>query len=183
MSEPVTTPAPDPGPVRTAPALAPRTSVSLVLAFAVLGALGGGAWIALAEPPLWRASGNGFLLTEMAAGQRFEVLAIFGFIGLVLTAGAGAITGLVLRDRGWPLVVVTIVAGVIAGLVAWRVGVAFGPDGIGRPGGVDVGETVAESLTLDSWAPFLLWALGAVAGLTVTTWLRPPAAREPDIAA
>ena len=146
---------------------APRLTVRL-LGFAAaslgLGAAAGVLWWLVVDPPTYELNSNGGAttsergLTEFISGDAW-----FCVIGLV----AGLLIGIAawswLRDLGWTVVVVALVAATGAALTCWLVGYRLGPgDFSARLAAAQPGELVPIPLTLRAGASLLTWPFFAV---------------------
>ncbi len=137
---------------------------------ALLGVLGGIAWIAFAEPAQWQVTAQGIILDEEAAKGRFSVLVTFILIGIVVSFFWGLFAGFSERDRGWRCVPVFALVAVAAALIAWQVGVHFGPPDPATVKGIPVGGQIPQRLAVDSIGPFILWPIFALIGLFVAVY-------------
>ncbi|MGH3457361.1 MAG: hypothetical protein ACRDPN_04005 [Aeromicrobium sp.] len=137
-----------------------------------LGVVGGLIWFWLAEPGEWEFTELGLVRSEGEVRAQFAVIVVFVLIGVVLCFGWGSIAGHVLRDIGWRLVPVFAVVAGVAGLIAWRVGVALGPsDPRDAADNLSIGDRLPAQLAIDAVAPFLVWPMFALAGLLLAAWL------------
>jgi hypothetical protein len=146
-----------------------RVALSVVLML-LLGVVAGLVWLWVADPADWEARSTGIVLTEGAARDQFSVVVAFAMIGAVVSLGWAWISAVVLEDIGWLITPVVVVASVLAGVIAWRVGVELGPPSPAGVTGVEVGDTIPSRLAVDGVAPFLVWPIfgliGVVVGLT-----------------
>lgn len=131
----------------------------------LLGAASGIAWLKLAEPAKYLVTDQGTILDEQASKGRFGVVVTFLVIGIVVSFVWGALAGLRLREHGWVLVPVFAIAAFAAGVLAWRIGVVFGPPDPATVTGVKLGGVIPERLAVDSFPPFLAWPILALVGL------------------
>lgn len=158
--------------------LARRTLVSSA-AMLIVGVLAGFVWVWLAHPAEWEVRTDGIVLTEAAARGQFSVIVLFVIVGAVASlVWAWVATG-VLRALGWLLTPVVVVTTLAAAVIAWRLGVAFGPPG---PFAVDnpaLGDRLPAKLAVDGITPFLVWPIFGLAGVLAATWT----ARSADDAA
>ena len=137
----------------------------------VLGAAGGLLWLWLAEPAEWRVTDRGIILTEEAARGQFAVVLMFVGLGAGLCFVWGWIAGRALRELGWVLVPVFAGVAGAAAVIAWRVGVAFGPTHPRDVTSPSLGDRLPAPLEIDAVAPFLVWPMFALLGLLVAAWL------------
>ncbi|MGZ5366499.1 hypothetical protein [Aeromicrobium sp.] len=136
----------------------------------VLGVASGFVWLLLADPAEWDVTTDGTVLTEEGAKGRFGVIVTFVLIGIVVSFVGGLVAGLKLRRIGWPLVPLFAVAALLAAVMAWRIGVAFGPPDPTSVTGTSVGDKIPQELTIDSFAPFLVWPIFALIGLLLAVY-------------
>lgn len=157
--------------------------VSILLVFAGSGLLGAFAWATWAEPAHWAATERGLVMTESAVTAQFQVVAVFVAVGLVIGVLGGILTQVWIRrrgpdlgwpDLGWMVVPIVAIGALIAALVAWRVGVAFGPPDPSSATNLNLGDTVPDRLAIDTPTAFFAWALAAVFGAGATAWLQSP---------
>jgi len=157
-------------------ASAARRGAVIFLSAIVVGVVGGLAWIQLAEPAYWQVSDGHLIMTEEAATAEFGVMVWFVVIGAVLSFVLGFAGQLVLRSE-WSGVVAMALAAVAAGLIAWRLGIAFGPADPRSVVDAHQGDLVPDQLTVGSPAPFFAWPLGALLGVLIATWFE----RDPGV--
>ncbi|MCD9197572.1 hypothetical protein [Aeromicrobium wangtongii] len=147
-----------------------RRMLTLALATLALGLAAGLVWLWLADPSQWQVSDRGILLTEAASRGQFQVVVMFVLVGLVVSLAAGWGIVQLLPDAGWLVVPVTIVATVLAALIAWRIGVDLGPPSPASVRDVQPGDTLPSRLAVDSVAPFLVWPIFGLLGVIGATW-------------
>ena len=149
--------------VRRAPRLIGRL-LGFAAASLGLGAAAGVLWWLVVDPPAYELNSNGGAttsergLTEFISGDAW-----FCAIGLV----AGLLIGIAawswLRDLGWTVVLVALVAATAAALTCWLVGYRLGPgDFSARLAAAQPGELVPIPLTLRARASLLTWPFFAV---------------------
>jgi hypothetical protein len=170
-----------------------RSSVGIVLAFAVAGALAGLVWWSLAPRVDFRITDTGPALIgspseEVLIADDTVLLAVLSVVGLI----AGVLAWFWRRRRGVATVLALAVGGIVAGLVAWQVGELLGA-GPTEAQLADVGGVVTSSLTLGSLAvlaaaPFTALLAYVVAvlyahddGLGRAEGAAPEADRSPDL--
>ena len=137
----------------------------------VLGAAGGLVWLWLAEPAVWQVTERGIILTEDAARGQFAVVVMFVGLGAGLCFVWGWIAGRALRELGWVLVPVFAGVAGVAAVIAWQVGVAFGPTHPRDVADPSLGDRLQAPLEIDAVAPFLVWPMFALLGLLMAAWL------------
>lgn len=135
----------------------------LVLA-AGLGAAAGVVWWLIVPLPAYQLDSQGrATVTERELTQFFAGDAWFCLLGLLVGVGLGILGYRLLRDLGWPLVLVVVIGGTIAGLLCWLVGYQLGPgDFTPRLADAAPGGTVPIALTVRAKAALLFWPLCAV---------------------
>ncbi len=79
------------------------------------------------------------------------------------------------RPVGWPLVIIAAGAGAVATLIAWQLGMMWGPPDPSTVNGVAAGDTVPDELAVTVPAAFLAWSIAAIAGLLPGLALNPSA--------
>lgn len=144
-------------------------SVAVML---LLGVAVGLVWQWQAKPAEWLVREDGsIVLTEMAARDKFGVIVVFVIAGAVASLVWGFLTTFILRDLGWKLTPLAVAATLVAAVIAWRVGIEFGP--IGPSAAVDpkVGELLPSKLEIDGVTPFLVWPIFGVLGVVLSTWM------------
>lgn len=129
-----------------------------------LGAVAGVGWWAVVKLPVYTVQADGGAgidergLAEFAAGDAW-----FCAIGLVVGLGLGVVAWRLLKDLGWPLVLLVGVVALVAALVCWFVGHRLGPDDfVLRLAAAKPGDAVPIELTLRARASLLTWPFLAV---------------------
>ncbi|MFZ2625895.1 MAG: hypothetical protein WAX29_11755 [Propionibacterium sp.] len=132
-----------------------------VLALGVLAAI---AWKLTAPTPSVTVSGDGTAaVTNRTMAEYFGADADFMIIGMFAGLGLGALCWRWLKTMGWPIAFVSVAAGMLGALVAWRVGIFLGPhDFDQRVAYASSGQQVAIDLALRTPTAWLSWPLGAV---------------------
>jgi hypothetical protein len=139
----------------------------------LLGVVGAVLWVQLAEPAQWEVRETGVVLTEAASHGQFSVIVTFMLVGVVLSLLWGAGVARAVPELGWALTPLAIVATSAAAVVAWRLGVAWGPPNPLSVRDAAVGERLPAALAVDIVAPFLLWPAGGLAGVLIGSALVP----------
>lgn len=99
-----------------------------------LGAGAGVLWWLIVTLPAYRLDSQGRAsVSERELTQFFAGDAWFCLLGLVVGVGLGVFGYRLLRDLGWPLVLVVVIGAGAAGLLCWAVGYQLGP-GSSPPG-------------------------------------------------
>lgn len=135
----------------------------LALSFA-LGAGAGVLWWLIVPLPAYQLDPEGRAsVTERQLTQFFAGDAWFCLLGVVIGVGLGIIGYRLLRELGWPLVIVVVLGALGAGLLCWFVGYKLGPgDFVPRLADAQPGGSVPIALTIRAKASLLLWPLCAV---------------------
>lgn len=144
----------------------------LVLACGV-GAAAGVLWWLIVPLPAYQLDSQGRAsVSERGLTQFFAGDAWFCLLGLVLGVVLGVFAYRLLRDLGWPLVLVAVIGGAAAGLLCWAVGYQLGPgEFTPRLAAADPGGSVPITLTVRSKAALLFWPLCAVAPVLLASSL------------
>lgn len=131
---------------------------------AALGAATGVLWWLIVPLPTYQLDSQGRAsVTERELTQFFASDAWFCLLGLVVGVGLGVFGYRLLRDLGWPLVLVVVIGGTMAGLLCWLVGYQLGPgEFTPRLAHADPGGAVPIALTIRAKAALLFWPLCAV---------------------
>lgn len=146
--------------------------IPLVAAMLVVGAVGGYVWAQLAHPAEWEVQSSGsIVLTEVAARDQYTVIMVFMAVGAIGSLIWAWLTSLVLREVGWRLTPLVILATAAAGVIAWRLGIVLGPDGPLAAVHPVAGDKLPSKLAIDGVAPFLAWPIGGLVGVVGATWL------------
>jgi hypothetical protein len=137
----------------------------LLLAGVVLGV----GWVLVAPTVEGVVVDGGIALSEQESARIFDTEGVFA----VIVAAAGVATAILasrwLRRTGALAVVTLSVGGLLASVVAWRVGVWFGADPVEvTAAGLPVGSTAALPLRLGTTSMLLLWPIATV---FVTLWM------------
>lgn len=129
-----------------------------------LGAAAGALWWSLTPLPAYQVDSQGKAsVTERQLTQFFAGDAWFCLLGLVVGVGLGIFGYRLLRDLGWPLVLVVVIGAGAAGLLCWAVGYQLGPgEFTPRLAQAPLGSSVPITLTVQSKAALLFWPLCAV---------------------
>ncbi|MDN5761563.1 MAG: hypothetical protein L0H41_04530 [Microlunatus sp.] len=129
-----------------------------------LGAGAGVLWWLIVTRPAYRLDSQGRAsVTERGLTQFFAGDAWYCLLGLVIGVGLGVLGWRVLRDLGWPVVLVVVIGGAAAGLLCWLVGYQLGPgEFTPRLAAATPGDAVPITLTVRSKAALLSWPLCAV---------------------
>lgn len=124
----------------------------------LVGALAGWIWRTTTVLPGYTVQADGHaVISEIGLTRLFEAEARYSLIGMVGGLVLGVLAVLLLRHRGWRIVLWAVLAPVLAGLVAWGVGVVGATPLHDRLAGASVGRTVPVDLALHTPVAVLLW--------------------------
>ncbi|MEA5052640.1 MAG: hypothetical protein VB093_04245 [Propionicimonas sp.] len=167
----------------------PRTPVSEVLPWigmlamlaVVAGALAAVFWSRVVVLPSYTILRNGrAVVTERALTEFVAAYAWFVICGAVVGIGLGIVAWKWFKPLGWPAALLAAGAGLLSGLVCWKLGEVLGPgDFSERIAQASPGDLVPISLTLRSWSAPAVWAFAAVTPVLLAASLGPDDAGEP----
>jgi hypothetical protein len=150
-----------------------RVAGTVLILFGTLigfGIVVGVVWSLIAPTVVFTVVEDGLRDTDFQAGRFFIAESLYGVLG----AAAGLLAGLVarrwVREIGWPVVVALALGGVLASVVAWRVGIWLGP---GAPDATTLalGDVTELPLRLRSSGLLLVWPMASLAVALVTATL------------
>lgn len=145
--------------------------VVTVLGFVVLGLAVGWLWAQIAIPARFTVTPDNAVMDEVEAGRQFGVTVTYAWLSAAAALLWTLLCGLRFVDVGWPLVPLTVLGASLAAILAWRLGVALGPgDATTAIKGADVGDTVPQSLMLDSHGVLFVWPVVSLVALIAVTW-------------
>lgn len=137
----------------------------------ILGVAAGFVWIWLAHPAEWEVrSGGQIVLTEAASQGQFSVIVVFVVTGAIASLAWAWLASLRHRQLGWKMAPLIVVSTLVASVIAWRIGVAYGPVGPAAAVHPSVGERLPSKLAIDGLPPFLVWPIFGLIGLLTATW-------------
>lgn len=152
-----------------------RWPLSVLLMTVLTGLAGAVVWALLAEPARWTVVDNGLQMGQEAVTSQFGVSLAFAVVGLGGGLLLGFLLGVLARPVGWPLVIIAAGAGAVATVIAWQLGMMWGPPDPSTVSGVTTGDTVPDELAVTVPAAFLAWSIAAIAGLLPGVALNPSA--------
>ena len=152
-----------------------RWPLSVLLTTVLTGIAGAVVWAQLAEPARWTVAGGGLQMGQEAVAAEFGVSLAFAVVGVGGGLLLGFLLGVLARPVGWPLVLVAAGAGAVATLIAWQLGMVWGPPDPSTVSGVTTGDTVPDELAVTVPAAFLAWSIAAIGGLLPGVALNPSA--------
>lgn len=141
----------------------------------VVGGLAAVFWSAVVELPAYRILGDGSAtMSERALTEIVAADAWFVVTGALVGAGLGLVTWKWFRPLGWPTALLAVAAGLVAGVVCWRVGQLLGPGSFEeRLAVAKTGDLVPISLELRSLPALAVWAFAAVTPVLLISSLGP----------
>jgi len=143
-----------------------RMRTLLVLgAVLVSGVVSGMIWHRVATPPIWTVLADGTAqATERGLSRVFAVDAWYVLIGLLFGMALGTLVWKLMSPLGWPVALVVCAAALLAGIVCWQMGRAFGPrDFVERLAAVGpAGGRVPADFDLGAKSALLVWPVGAL---------------------
>ena len=158
--------------------LGPRRAGLLLALGLGLGAAAGVVWWRVTDLPTFRVvNGGGAVTSERGLAGYIAADAWFVVCGAVAGLVLGLVAWRVLGRTGWPVVLLTVVAGAAAGLVCWAVGYLLGPGAFDvRLAAARPGDLVPVELTVRARSALLVWPLFAVIPVLLGTSL----GRDPE---
>ncbi len=141
-----------------------RSLLQWVVVFAVVGALAGVLWWAITDTATWTVVKDGTSISNDESRLQFGAIVNFVLIGVGVCAVLGFVVAF-MSEVTWPAVPLVAVLSGEAAALAWLVGGLLGPDDPKRKG--PVGTRIDDSLSVDTLAPFVAWAVFGVAGLLI----------------
>ncbi|MEU8823835.1 ABC transporter permease [Streptomyces sp. NPDC048636] len=156
----------------------------VAIAVAVSGVLLGLLWLWLAPrvPLIW-AGDNAVYLKNSEAEDAIGADGMFALLGLAFGAVSAVVVFLFFRHGGIALVIGLAVGGVIASVIAWRLGVWLGPSADIAAHAKEVGKGVAFDgpLKLRAKGALLAWSVAAMVVHLALTGLFGPRDPEPPL--
>ncbi|MEU8984795.1 AAA family ATPase [Streptomyces sp. NPDC058251] len=157
-----------------------REAAVITVAVAVAGVLFGVLWWWLAPHVPLIADDSAVYLKDTEGEQAIGVDGTFTLLALGFGALSAAVVFLVRRRGGVPLVAALALGGLLASLLAWRIGVWLGPtqNVVAHAKAVGKGVTFSAPLKLGAKGALLAWSVaGLVVHLGLTALFGP---RDPD---
>lgn len=156
-----------------------RQAAVILVAVAAAGVLLGLLWLWLAPRVPLIADSQAVYLKDSEGEQAIGVDGTFTLLALGFGVLSAAVVFLLRRRGGAPLVVALAVGGVLAGVIAWRLGVWLGPtqDVVAHAKQVGQGVSFDAPLELKAKGALLAWPVAAMAvhlGLTALFGPRDP---------
>jgi hypothetical protein len=157
-----------------------RESAVVLVAVAIMGVALGLLWLWLAPRVPLISNGKAVFLKDTEGEEAVGADGMFVLLALAFGAVSAAAVFLFRRRGGIALVVALAVGGVLGSMLAWGMGVWFGPTGdvVAHARAVGGGVTFDAPLELKAYGALLVWSVAAmVMHLTLTALFGP---RDPE---
>jgi len=141
----------------------------VLLASLPLGALMGLVWERVAPKAHWMVQGGGAVLSEVEQSDFVAADGWFAVLGAAAGLLCGTIAFVLFRGRTRALPIGLAAGGILASLVAWRLGQALGPGPIDSHRGAPDGSTFDGPLDLRADGVLLSWPIAALLAVLVLT--------------
>ena len=142
-----------------------RSLISYAVLCLLVGALSGVLWNWIVDLPNYEVHDDGSAtITERAITEVFSADAHFSLIGLLMGLILGWLGWKSFFRLGWPVSLVVMSGSLLAALVCWQVGEAFGPgEFAARVSAAQSGDLVPIAFELTSRSAFFVWMMAALA--------------------
>ena len=144
------------------PRVKPNRALVVLLFVAILG---GVLWSLLANPAQYTVAFGNPILDEGQVEARFSVIMVYVAIGFVFSFAWGWWAVRYFSNSSVLIILIYLTALSFAALIAYRVGVAFGPTGFEAMTEFEEGAKLTERLSLDGPVPGVSWLIGGFLGL------------------
>lgn len=157
-----------------------RLGVLTALALAI-GALSALLWVNLVTLPAYEVRADGrAAIDEAGLASLISADAAFVVLGLVCGVLVGAASWAWFRDLGWPVGVIAVGAGLLAGATCWWLGTLAGPGPFDeRLAAAQPGDVVPVGLEIRAPSALAVWSFAAVAVPLFVASLGPDVRRRP----
>lgn len=141
----------------------------------VVGALAAVFWFGVVDLPTYEIRDDGSaVIDEYGLTQIVAADVWYAITGALVGAGLGVVVWKWFRSMGWLSAVLAVGAGLLAGLVCWKVGELIGPGPFDlRLARAKAGDLVPLSLQLRSWSALAVWGFAAVTPVLLASSLGP----------
>jgi hypothetical protein len=150
--------------------------IALLAGLAVIvGALAGVFWSGVVDLPAYKILADGHaVISQDGLGQVVSADVWYVITGAMVGAGLGMVVWKWFRTTGWPSALLAVAAGLLAGLVCWKVGELIGPGSFDdRLARAQPGDLVPIALQLRSLSALAIWGFAAVAPVLLASSLGP----------
>jgi hypothetical protein len=141
----------------------------------VVGALAAVFWTGVVDLPSYEIKADGHAVIDEAGLGRIVSIDVWYCITAALVGtGLGIVVWKWFRATGWLSAVLAVAAGLLAGLVCWKLGELIGPGSFDdRLASAQTGDLVPVSLQLRSWSALAVWGFAAVTPVLLASSLGP----------
>lgn len=141
----------------------------------VVGALAAVFWSGIVDLPAYEIQSDGHaVIGEDGLGQVVAADVWYSITAALVGAGLGLVVWKWFRTTGWLSAVLAVAAGLLAGLVCWKVGELIGPGSFDeRLAKAQPGDLVPIALQLRSWSALAVWGFAAVTPVLLASSLGP----------
>lgn len=153
---------------RLATAALMRSAALTVFALVLGGLLSAVLWSQLADPPMASVQAAQVFTGGDELSRQFGVEVTFAWSSALPALPIGALAGARWHRHGWVQAVAVMVGGIVAGLLAWRLGLMWGPGELAdRLATAAVGDRLPNALQLDSLGLLLTAPVAALIGFVL----------------
>lgn len=162
-----------------------RDAFLIVVFTTVCGLLLAGLWSWLAPHVPLVSDGKAVYLKNTEGEEAVGADGTFVLLGLLMGVLTAGVVFLFRRRGGVPLVLALVVGGLLASVVAWRVGMQLGPDQdvVAQAKAAGKGVAFEAPLRLQAKGALLAWPIGAVLAQLLLTGMFGPRDPEPELPA
>lgn len=131
----------------------------------VVGAVAGVLWASAVTLPNWQIdeATSIAVMSERGVTTVAGADVLFVIIGACVSLGLGLVSWRWFRALGWPVALIAVGAGLLAGLICWQTGQLFGPGSEAeRIAAAAPGAVVTAALKLRSLSALAVWGFAAV---------------------
>ena len=172
---------------RAARGILVRAAALTVLALVCGGVLSAVLWSQLADPPMASVGAAQVFTGGDELSRQFGMDVTFAWTSALPALPVGAAAGALWHRHGWVQAVAVMLGGIAAGILAWRLGVTWGPGELAdQLATASVGDRVPNALQLDSLGLLLSAPVAALVGFVLAVAFfgsgEPDAASQQQIA-
>lgn len=142
---------------------------------AVVGALAAVFWSGVVDLPSYTIQPDGSAsIGEHGLGQFVAADVWYAITGAVVGSGLGLVVWKWFHSAGWPVAVLAVAAGLLAGVVCWQLGELIGPGAFNdRVAKAQAGDLVPIALELRSLSALAVWGFAAITPVLLISSLGP----------